>query len=90
MINNCPVTPSKIKNANKIFGTDVHSMKGKSFRRRPEAIVRNYLEIPEEIFSMNTCLEVLVDMMFINKVDFLVSVSKRLKFTTIVHIPNRS
>ena len=39
---------------------------------------------------MNVGLEVSVDIMFFNKLDFLVSVSKRLKFTTIKYIPNRS
>ena len=39
---------------------------------------------------MNTGLDVSVDVMFINKLTFLVSVSKQLKFNTIEYIPNRS
>ena len=65
-------------------------MKGKSVRRRPEAVVFEYAEMPEEILSMNAVLEVSVDIMFINKMAFLVSVRKRLKFTKIEYIPNRS
>ena len=65
-------------------------MKGKSVRRRPEAVVSDYVEIPKQILSMNTGLEVSVDVMLINKLDFLVSVSKQLKFTTIEYTPNMS
>ena len=35
-------------------------------------------------------LEVSVDVMSVKNMDFLVSVSKRLKFVTIEYIPNRS
>ena len=52
-------------------------------------MVDNYMEIPEEILRMNTGLELSVDAIFINKLAFLVSVSKWLKFTKIEYIPNR-
>ena len=39
---------------------------------------------------MNAGLGVLVDVIFVNKLAFLVSVSNDLKFTTIYYIPNRS
>ena len=64
-------------------------MKGKSFRRRPEYVVSNYVEIPKEILSMNAGLEVSVNVMFVNNMALLVSVIKRLKFTTIKYTPNR-
>ena len=40
------------------------------------------MEILEEILRMKTDLEVLVDVIFVNKLPFLVSTSKILKFTT--------
>ena len=39
---------------------------------------------------MNACMEVSVDVVFVNKLNFMVSVIKRLKFTTIEYTPNRS
>ena len=89
MIVNCPVTPNYIKNANNIFGPDVPSMKGKSVRRRTEDLFSNYVNITKEILSMNADLEVSGNVIFINKMSLLVSVSKRLKFATIEYIPNR-
>ena len=88
-ITNFPVTPRDVKISNKIFGFDVPSMKGKPVRRQPEAVFNDYLEIPREILSMNAGLEVSVDVMFVNKLAFLVSVRKRPKSTTIEYIPNR-
>ena len=38
---------------------------------------------------MNACMEVSVDVVFVNKLNFMVSVIKRLKFTTIKYTPNR-
>ena len=83
MILNFPVTPQDIKSNDKIFGPDVPYMKGNSIRRLPEAVVSDYFNIPKDILSMNTGLEVSINFMFINKLAFLVSVSKQLRFTTI-------
>ena len=88
MMVNCPVTPQDIKNSDKIFGPEATSTKGKSVRRRTESVVSDYIEIPKEILSMDTGLEVSVDVMFVNNMAFLVSVSKQLNFTTIDYIPN--
>ena len=90
MIVNCPVTPQDIKKYDEIFGPNVPSMKRKSVRRRPEAVVSDYVEIPKYILSMDTGLEVFIDVMFVNNLAFLVSVSRRLNFTKIEYIPNRS
>ena len=89
MIVNCPVTSRDIKSDDKIFSPDVPSMKGKPAKRRPEAVVSDYVDIPKEILSMDMGLEVSVNFMFVNKLYFLVSVRKRLKFNTIEYIPTR-
>ena len=85
---NCPVTPQDIKSSDKIFVPDVPSMKGKSVKRRPEDVVSSYIKISKEILSIDTVLEFSVKVMLVNKLAFLVSVSRRLKFTTIKYIPN--
>ena len=76
MIANCHVTPEDIKNTDKIFGPDVPSMRGKSVRRRSEAVVSDYVEIPKEILIMDTVLKVSVEVMFVKNLAFLVSVRR--------------
>jgi hypothetical protein len=90
MIVNCPVTHHDVSNAKKIFGPDTRSLKGKSGRRKTQPVVGNYVAIPREIFAMLKAVEVAIDIMFVNKLPFLVSISKRLKFTTIEYIPDRT
>ena len=83
MIVNCPVTFSDVKNAKLVFGPDINSLKGKSVRRKPASVVTDYVEIPREILELRKELEVSTDIIFINKFPFLVSISRRLKITTI-------
>ena len=64
-------------------------MKEKSVRRQTEALVADYFDIPEEILRMNAGFEVSLNVIFVNKLAFLESVSKSLKFTMIEYIPNR-
>ena len=49
MIMNCPTTTRYIDNDNTIFGRDVHTLKGKTVRKKPGTVVSDYVEIPEEI-----------------------------------------
>ena len=83
MIVNCPVTFSDVKNVKLIFGPDITSLKGKSVRRKPASAVTDYVEIPRETLESCKELEVSMEVMFINKIPFLVNISRRLKFTTI-------
>ena len=78
MIYNCPVTLQDVKNAKLIFGPDVTSLEGKSVRHKPDSVVTNYVDIPREILESLKELEVSTDIMFINKLIFLVSISRGL------------
>ena len=90
MIVNCPVTFSDVKNARLIFGPDITSLKGKSVRLNPDSVVTDYVEIPREVLHSRKELEVSTDIMFINKLPFLVRISRRLKFTTIDYLPSKN
>ena len=86
MIVNCPITFDNVKNAKLIFGSDIISLKEKSVRRKPVSIVMDYIKIPREFFESRKELEVSTEIMFINKLLFLVSIRQRLKFTTIEYL----
>ena len=90
MIFNCSVNFSDAKNAKLIFGPDITSLKFKSVRRKPSSIVMDYVEIPREILESRKKLEVSTDIMFINKLPFLVIISRQLKFTTIWYISSKN
>ena len=90
IIVNFTVTFDDVKNAKLIFGPDITSFKGKSVKRKPDIVVMDYVEIPREIFESRKELEVSTDIMFINKLPFLVSIRRQLNFTTIEYLSSKS
>ena len=86
MIVNCPVTFSDVKNTKLVFGPDITSLKEKSVRRKPASVVTDFVEIPREIFESRKELEVSTEIVLINKLLLLVSISQQLKFTTIEYL----
>jgi hypothetical protein len=81
MIRNCPVTPSSISAAHKIFGPNIASLKGKTTRRTPQPVLTNYVQIPKEMLELNKDVTLAVDVMFVDGIPFAVSLSRKIKFT---------
>ena len=52
-------------------------------RRKPASVVTDYVDIPREIIKPRKELEVSMDIVFINNISLFISISLRLKFTTI-------
>jgi hypothetical protein len=90
LLNNFPVNRADVIAANNIFGADLGSLKGKTTREKvsPVNLVRNYL--PKEIMNRHRSVTLCIDIMFVNQIPMLVSVSCNIKFGTIQDIPNRS
>ena len=59
-------------------------------RRKPASIVKDYVEIPRETLGSRKELEVSMVIMFINKIPFLVSIVRGLKFTTIEYLSRKN
>jgi hypothetical protein len=89
MIKNCPVTSIDVSNANKIFGTDLASLKGEIVRVTPTPVVTDYVHIPKEIMSLNRNVTLAIDIMFVNSLRFMVSISRKIKFTTVEYLLRR-
>jgi len=88
-IKDCPVTIDDIKISEKIFGPDVYALKGKSTRPRPRVVVNDYIEIPRSLKQAHQGITLCADIMFIDEVPLLLTVSKHIKFLTIRYIDNR-
>ena len=89
IIPNCPVILDYIKNYNTIFGPDVTSLKGKMSRRKPKPVVSNYVKIPKDILQLHKTVLLAADIMFVNGMALLVSISRHVKFTTAQYIGKR-
>ena len=86
---NCPVTPRDVIFANKLFGPDVGALKGKTTRRGPpivdSPVAVDTTSILEHYGEVTLC----VDLMYINKVPLLVTLSRNIKFGTIEAVADR-
>jgi hypothetical protein len=65
MILNCPVKPEDISAANKIFGPNVASLKGKTVRATQDPVLTEYVQIPREIVDLNKKVTITADIMFV-------------------------
>ena len=76
MLKNCPVSVTDIKNAHTIFGPDVGSLHCKTVRRKSETVMSNYVALTKQTKEKNKTVEVTVDMLFVKKIPFLISLGK--------------
>jgi hypothetical protein len=86
MITNCPVFPIVITNANTIFGPGISTLKGKTVRRTPEGVMTEYVEVPSEIINLNKNVTLAVDIMFVCGLPCMVSISRKINFTTVEYL----
>ena len=89
-IANCPVTSEEVDLAEKIFGPDTGSLKGKTTRTKPAPVVSDYISIPLELVEAQKKVTLCIDVVFVNGLPFLATVSRRLMYRTAQHIPDRS
>ncbi|GAX11354.1 hypothetical protein FisN_22Lu047 [Fistulifera solaris] len=90
LIPNCPITAQDIQNAEDIFGTDVQALQGKTVRRTPIAVRFNVVNVPVEIMERHHEVTLAGDVMFVNRIPFLITISRYIKFGTVEMIRNRT
>jgi hypothetical protein len=83
LLSNCPATRSDIARAEDIFAPDFGSLKGKTVRQTPGSDVKN-TDIPPYILGIKNYGNVTLaaDILFINRLAFLVTISRNVKFST--------
>ena len=90
MILNCPVTVEDFIRADKIYGRYIHSLKGKTTRTRPTRLVTDYVEISPSVLEKNKHVTLSIDIMYVNRILFVTTFSRNIKFTTVEAIQNRT
>ena len=77
-LQNCDVTRRDILNAESIYGPSLSALKGKTVRR-PTPIGKQHTEpVPPHILATHRNYDLTVDIMFVNKIPFLVTLSRGL------------
>ena len=90
MIKNCPVTIEDVNVAEKIFGPAMSTLKGKSTRQAPRPVIRDEIELPDEINNMDHNLDLCMDIMFINELPMLTTIDRTIRFRGLVPLESRT
>jgi hypothetical protein len=85
----CPVTKADVQAAENIFGPNLGSLKGKTVRRANDHVLTGIDPMPSEIMEIYHDVTLAIDITFVNKVPFFITVARGIKFGTIEVLTNR-
>jgi len=83
------VTPEDIKIWLKTYGDSADAPKGKNTRKKPTAVVNDHIEIPKECIEAHKSVVPFVDILYIDGVTFLLTLSKNIRPIAIWYIKDR-
>ena len=89
-INNCPINPIDITNADTIYGRDLGGIRGKTVRKKPERVQGDIIKIPKDFYKLHRFVTLTADIMYVNGVPFLTTLSRKISMRTAEHIQSRS
>ena len=90
LVKDCPVTVQDVKLAEKIFGPDIGTIKGKTTRRKPLPVSPSLIEIPRELISKQKAVVLAIDDMKVNGLYFLTTISLKIYYWTAHCLPTTS
>jgi hypothetical protein len=74
-------------NARAIFGPDLVSIRGKTVQHTPAPVVADYVVVPCLLVEINKVVMLVADVFFVDGMAFLLTVSQRIKFVMVEHVP---
>jgi hypothetical protein len=89
MLQNCPVSRADVTAAEDIFGPNLGSLKGKTVRNKNDHVPSLVADVPFDIIKTHRNVTLWFDIMFVNKIAFLVTVSRSLRFGTTERLSSR-
>jgi hypothetical protein len=89
LLPNVKVTAHDVLNAELIYGKDLGSIQGETTQSQPEAVIPNYVNIPPDLFMVHHQVTLCIDILYVIKITFLLSISSNIQFTTTARLPDR-
>ena len=83
------ITREDVKRAETIYGPNVYALKGKTTNRKVDHVVVPITRIPKEILKDYKNITLCIDVMFINGIKFLLTVSRNIDFVTAQYVPSK-
>jgi hypothetical protein len=89
-IKDCPVTVQDVNVAHTIWGKNIAALKGKTTRSKPAPVARDFVKVPVELLNLHREVFLTVDIIFVNKIPFFLTLSRRICFTAVNHLADRT
>jgi hypothetical protein len=90
LLPNCPVTRDDILAAEDTFGPNLGSLKDKTTQTTPEHVRTQQVDILVNIMTRYKAVTLAVDVMYVNRIPFLMTVSQHIKFGTAEMLKSKS
>ena len=89
-IKDCLVTVQDADVALKIWGKNIAALKGKTTRSKPNPVARDFVKVPVELLKLHKEVFLTVDIFFVNKIPFFLTLSRKICFTAVNHLADRT
>jgi hypothetical protein len=89
-IKDCPVTIQDIDVATKIWGKNIAALKGNTTRSKAHPVARDYVKVPKELLKLHKEVFLTTDIFFVNKIPFFLTLSRKICFTAVNHLTDRT
>jgi hypothetical protein len=89
-IKDCPVTVQYIDVARKIWGKNITALKGKTTRSKSIPLARDYVKVPMELMKLHKDVFLTTYIFFVNKIPLFLTLSRKICFTTVNHLADRT
>ena len=87
---NNPVIPEYSDIAYNIWGKDVKALVGKGTKQPIKHVDDHKFKIPRELEKLQNSVLIVMDILFVNGIPFFLSLSRKIYFTGVSHLPGRS
>jgi len=89
-IKDSPVTLDDVEVAVSIWGKNIDALKGKTTRKKSLPVSRDYVKVPKEMLKLHHEVFLTADIFFVNKIPFFLTLSRKICFTAVNHLANRT
>ena len=78
-----PIKIHDVKNSHAIFGPDLTGVIGRTDKNKPGQVEIYYVAIPRELLNSHKYMNIVFDVMFINNIPFLITMSCDIRLITV-------